>query len=295
MFDSVFQDFKYALRMGNMVTKIILVNVIVFVAINIIIFLDFNVGFSSVILDKLRFPSELSTLITQPWAFVTSIFLHTGFWHILWNMLIFYWFGRIAGDLIGDQHILPLYLLGGFAGCIFIIIWGNALGVPALALGASAAVMATVFAAATISPDYVMRLLLIGPVRIKYIALVLLFIDIIATRGQDNPGGHFAHIGGALAGFLFIYYQRKGVDISAPFRSVIEFFRNINQPKRKKTPRSTFKVYKSASVKSDTQSRPSSPPPEGSELDRILDKINDKGFNSLTAEEKEFLDRSSKK
>lgn len=121
----------------------------------------------------------------------TSMFLHEGFWHLLWNMLFLYWFGRIVGDFIGDQRILPLYLLGGLTGAVVFFISANLLpyGMGGrFALGASAGVMAIVVAAGTISPDYIMRLLLLGDVKLKYIVAVLVFLDLILIPNGGNTG-----------------------------------------------------------------------------------------------------------
>ena len=142
--------------------------------------------------------------LRHPWAIFTHMFLHIGPFHILWNMLIFYWFGRIVGDLIGDQRVLPIYLVSGLGGALIYFLTANLLGtVSSVALGASAAVMGTALAAAILSPDRLMHLLLLGPVKLKYIVGALILLDFISVANNPNSGGAFGHLGGALFGWLF--------------------------------------------------------------------------------------------
>ena len=297
MLKSVFEDFKYAMRSGNMVSKIIILNVAIFILINLVKAFDFNSGADPnsiyhTIENLLSIPSSLSTLIRQPWSILSHMFLHVGFWHIFWNMLLLYWFGRIVGDFIGDNRILPIYIMGGLMGAIFYVVTDqflpNGTAGNAYAMGASAAVMAMVWTAATLSPDYIMRLILIGPVRLKYIALVLFILDIFQSAGSSNSGGAFAHIGGALFGMLYVYLLRKGTDLTEPWQS--EFWQQ--KPSRKKTSRSSFKVVHKSEPKQEKNQRSAN---TQDELDRILDKINQKGYDNLTQEEKEFLYQASKK
>jgi hypothetical protein len=163
------------------------------------------------------------------------------------------------------------------------------------AIGASAAVMATVIAAAVIAPDYKIRLILIGPISIKYIAVVLLVVDLIGTTGMDNTGGHFAHLGGALFGWFFASNLKRGNDLSIGFNRFMErltgFFKG--EPRKK---RSNLKVsHKSRSKtgrKKETKSKAEKD--MQARVDEILDKINEKGYDQLTEEEKEFLFLASK-
>jgi len=256
MVDSIIGDIKSTFRSGNMVSKLILVNVAAFIVINLIYVFDFQNGsdsFYQTVTNALSLPSAFERLIKQPWSLITHMFLHEGFWHLAMNMLIFYWFGRIVGDFIGDDRILPIYIMSGlFGGLVYMMhdlyLPGGTDG-AALAMGASAAVMATVWTAAMLSPDYHMHLLILGPVKLKYIALGLLFMDLVGSAGDMNKGGHFAHIGGAVFGMIYVYLLRDGKDLAAPFTG----------------------------------------------LDRILDKINTRGYDKLSAEEKDFLYRASKK
>lgn len=301
MFSSILDDLKNTFRSGNMLSKIILVNVIVFVVINILLVFDFDSAtnpssFANVIVDKLAVVSSPLALLKQFWSIITHMFLHIGFWHIFWNMLLLLWFGRIVGDFIGDRRVLPLYILGGLFGMISYMFYDQLLssGITP-AYGASAAVMCMVMVSAMLSPDYLLHLILIGPVKLKYVALTILFLDIIGAGGMVNTGGHFGHLGGAMFGIIYVVLLRKGTDLTDPLQSIFGKAADFNQkPKRRKTPKKTFKVYKN-DQQSDNQNRPQKSKSEQDELDRILDKINAAGYDKLTAEEKEFLYQASKK
>jgi membrane associated rhomboid family serine protease len=210
------------------------------------------------------------------------MFLHVQFFHILFNMLWLYWFGEIFVLYLGDKKVLPLYIIGGLSGALIYILAYNLLPVfkPVVEisymLGASASIFAIVFAAATLNPDHEIGLILIGAVKIKYIALVSLLLDVI-TIPYSNAGGYIAHVGGALSGFLFIKALRSGWDVTAIFRR-----------------KTKVKVaYKSAAAKS--ASGPARGKGEQEKVDEILDKIARSGYESLTKEEKDFLFHYSKK
>jgi|AntRauTorckE5430_2_1112549.scaffolds.fasta_scaffold04329_2 membrane associated rhomboid family serine protease len=313
MLQSIWDDAKRELSQGNMITQLIIINVAVFVIINLVrLFLFLGNGGAvpelyNTILHFFCMSSDWKFFLTHPWGMVTSMFLHEGFWHLLWNMLFLYWFGRIVGDFIGDQRILPLYLLGGLTGAVVFFISANLLpyGMGGrFALGASAGVMAIVVAAGTISPDYIMRLLLLGDVKLKYIVAVLVFLDLILIPSGGNTGGHFAHLGGAFFGWLFVAQLRNGNDFSEPVNNILDKIRDVYTRviSGKRSSRGPKVVYRNPSRKrsttsrgqaaSDTNNRNSSAYQE--KLDAILDKIKDSGYESLTKEEKEFLFNASK-
>ena len=310
MLKSIWDDIKREYSYGNMVTRIVIVNVSVFVLINLVrvILWASNGGVMpsiySEIVHFLSMSSDPWYILTHPWVIFTSMFLHEGLWHILFNMLFLYWFGRIVGDFIGNHRILPIYLMGGLVGNLFFFLSANMLaygaGSAVFALGASGAVMAIVMASAVLAPDYQMRLILIGDVKLKYVVAVLIFLDIIALTGT-NTGGHFAHIGGVIFGALFISLLRSGTDLSAPVNSAIQWVTQKKTPKvstRKKSPRVPFMVYKNEDAAKKKKSNPSAAPRDDDfqqKLDAILEKIKAEGYESLTQEEKEFLFQASKK
>ena len=303
MLQSILSDIRREFTSGNVVTRLIIVNVIVYIAVNILR-LGFYLANQGVVPplyhDVVHFfsvSSDISHNLTHPWVFITSIFLHTDFWHILWNMLFLYWFGRIVGDLLGDRKVLPIYLLGGIIGCL--VFWLSAQVLPYLgghtgyALGASAGVMAIVATSGMIAPDYIIRLLFIGDVRLKYIVAVLILLDLFAVAGNVNTGGHFAHLGGVATGWLFVSQLRSGSDWSEGINNlldrIVDFFRADPVPvkKSKKTHIAVKKHYRKSSKehfsKDEIQDR----------IDIILEKINQVGYDSLTREEKDFLDNAS--
>jgi membrane associated rhomboid family serine protease len=294
--NSITDDIKHKFRYGNMATKIIFVNMGVFVFFSLfylITFLFQQQGIYEAVLSKVEVPASTHTLLHQPWSLLSYMFLHTGFLHILFNMLWFYWFSEILVLFLGDKKILPLYLIGGIAGALFYILAYNTIPVfipkaeVSYMLGASASVFAIVFAAATLSPDYEVRLLLFGVVRIKYIALVALVLDIINIP-NGNAGGYIAHLGGALTGFLYIKALQSGFDAGKPFNKLLDGIATIFKPRPK------VKVtYKSSHVKAAPKSPRSKS--EQEKVDEILDKISRSGYDSLTREEKDFLFHYSNK
>lgn len=314
MLGSIWDDIKREFNYGNMVTRIIFVNFAVFIGINIVwVVLRLSHNWEDpplyiTIRNWLALSSDPFFLLTHPWTIITSMFLHEGFWHIAVNMLLFYWFGRIVGDFIGNHRVLPLYLLGGLLGGIAFFIYANLRFYndpsPHYALGASAAVMAIVVAAGVISPDYIMRLLLIGDVKLKYIVGVLVLIDIIGLGSSINTGGHFAHLGGALMGWLFVWQLRQGTDLSAPinrwFQQLAAFGKRITGGQfRRKGPKVVYRNpnRESSNAQNSNGGNAKSDKSESyqEKLDSILDKIKQSGYNSLTADEKEFLFNASKR
>ena len=312
MFQSIWEDVKREFSQGNMVTRIIIINIMVFIAINLvwIVFRITNEWQDSPTFDTIQhffmISSDWKHNLTHPWVLITTMFFHTGFWHILWNMLLMYWFGRIVGDFVGNHRVLPIYLIAGLAGNIVYFITANLLpiggGGISYALGASGAVMGIIVASGMISPNYGFHLILLGEVKLKYIVATLVFLDLIGIAGIDNTGGHFAHLGGALFGGIFVWQLRQGSDWSVPVNNLLEsienFFRGLGRgrnkselrvdyrnPQRPKTPRSR----KGNSVTDDHNLS------HQERLDAILDKIKKSGYNSLDEEEKEFLFKASKK
>jgi len=289
------QTFK---RNDRMVYQLIAVNVIVYLGLNIIGLPYFLAG-KSFDVDSFRFylgvPADVRQLLRQPWTIITYEFTHFEFTHILFNMLMLYWFGKFLSEFLGNKKILPLYIIGGLVGASLFIITYQVFPVfssaipEARAWGASASVMAIMIAAATLVPDYSMFLLLFGPVKIKWIALVLVLLDLISIS-TDNPGGHIAHLGGALFGFTYIRQLQSGRDllqgVNWLFDSIANLF--VKKPAIKISYSSKNKSSSSASQKKvlvvSKQER----------LDNILDKIAQSGYESLNKEEKDFLFNVSK-
>lgn len=306
MIRSIWLDIRQQYAYGNMVTRIILVNIAVFVLINILRLVFFLAGQGTTldvyrkIIRYLSISSDWIWTALHPWVLITANFLHEGFFHLLWNMLLFYWFGRIVGDFIGNHRVLPIYLMGGLAGALAFMAGAAVLPMGSTAYGASAGVMAMVLAAGTLSPDYEMRLIFIGNVKLKYIVAAMVFIDIISIPLMFNTGGHIAHLGGAFLGWLFIFLLRRGMDMSSPFLRLGQLFSGIRSGgklKPPKTKRGRFTIIKGGRS-SDTQIAAGSDDRQADfdkRLDDILHKIKREGIEKLTEEEKEFLYQASKK
>jgi membrane associated rhomboid family serine protease len=303
MLRSLIDDVQREFRIGNMVTRLVIVNIAAFVVINLTK-LGFTVaGAGNVhpmyyeIRKWLTLSSDHWWDLTHPWVFLTAIFLHEGFFHLLWNMLALYWFGRIVGDLVGNHRILPVYLVTGFfAGLVFV---GSAQFMPfgrtgeVYALGASGAVMGIVLAAATIAPDYRMHLLLLGEVRLKYIAAAMLFLDLIGVGGMANAGGHVAHLGGAFAGYLYVIGLRRGSDPGIGINRFFEWLGGLAGGERRKRRKGLRLVYR-GELRESGRPGPAVFRADQERLDAILDKIKNRGIDSLSPEERSFLEDRSK-
>lgn len=303
MFDSILEDIRYAIRSGNMLTRIILVNITVFVVLNLLYVFTYFGDQSAVynfFYSILALPSSFDKLLVRFWTFVTYMFTHKGMFHLLWNMLLLYWFGRIVGDLLGDKRVLPLYLLGGLAGAVVFLLadaWliSGTAGHSSL-IGASAAVMCLMATAAATSPDYTMRLILLGPVKIKWIVLVLIFLDVLGTAGGNNAGGSFAHLGGAFFGLAYVYALRQGRDLTTWLQRLFAKAESVNVPTfaPAKTPKQ--EAPKPSNLKVVHKAKPTNIGNSNQEkMDAILDKIKQSGYTSLSEEEKAFLNEMSHK
>ncbi len=310
----VLEEFKNAFKkQDNGLIQIIIFNVGVFVFLNtlgVILWLlgqsDFrNVGcgYGSTdiycnILLFFQLPSDPMRFITHPWTLVTYFFTHLSFFHILFNMLFVYWFGKIIREFLGDKKVVALYVLGGLVGGVFYILLYNILpqfsGIVGEShmLGASAGVFAIVVGAATFMPNYTIYLLLFGPVRIKYIAIFYVLLSFFNIPG-DNAGGAIAHIGGAGIGFLYIKQLQKGNDFGEWILSFIAFVKSFftRQPKIKVS----YSSNKGPSYQTRKATSASKSTPDQKEIDAILDKISQSGYESLSKDEKQKLFNASKK
>ncbi len=298
--NSIWDDFKRTVNSGNTISILLIVNVCMFILINLLKVIDklFVEGpdgaFYAPVMEQILLRAEIMGLLTHPWTLITHMFAHEGIFHLVFNLLFLYWFGRIIQEFIGNRHLLPMYILGGLAGAFLMVLSYNIF--PGLqseiayvrALGASAGVMAIVVGAATLVPNYTVFLILLGPVRLKYIALVLVLLDIVGVAGL-NGGGAIAHLGGALMGFIYIRQLQVGHDWAVPFDRMLSFFRNLFSGK----PKGPRMVYKRETVSENKAANQG--PKDQARIDAILDKINQSGYDSLTKEEKEFLFRYSNK
>jgi membrane associated rhomboid family serine protease len=298
-------EIKQSLRASTVLTSLILVNTGVWVLVKIIevLFFLFNHPGGELadawVVHYLALPALVPLVLSLPWTLVTYMFLHIGFWHILFNMLWLYWFGRIFLEFMNQRQLLVTYLLGGLSGGLLYILAFNIFPVFAtllpqsVALGASASVMAIVVAAAFYVPDYAVQLILFGRVRIIYLAVILFIIDFF-TIPSGNPGGHIAHIGGALFGFFYVLVVKKG-RMAGTFRipgGISAWMQQFFHPRKMHATGPATSSYERPRTDEDYNFEKNQ---RQKRIDSILDKIAKGGYDSLTREEKEFLFKSSGK
>ncbi len=287
-------------RPDNGLMQIILINIIVWVVVillRVVLIIGGQEELYSTVIGWFMLPASLSDFLMRPWSLVTYFFLHEGVMHILFNMLFLYWFGRIIKEFLGDAKVVNLYVLGGLAGGLFYLLIYNLF--PYFAdqvaysrlLGASAGVFAVVVGAATLMPNYTMFLLFIGPVRIKYIALFYIILSIAGSAGA-NAGGELAHLGGALLGYLYIRQLQQGNDWGRWVQGFLAFAKGLFKPRPKV--RVSYRSGKGGRTTTRRSADKATPVTSQEEIDAILDKISQSGYESLTKEEKQKLFNASR-
>jgi len=272
-------------RSGNPVFFYIGINTIVFVAVALFGVTYFLAGNTSVrFMDYMReyvaFPAALERFPFRFYTLLTYQFFHDGIFHVLFNMLWLYWIGNILLDFIKPRQFHFIYLVGGvFGGLVFALAYNVfppfAQSLPyATVIGSSASVMAIAVATTVLLPDYTMSLMLIGSIKLRYIILFYIVIDVISIA-STNAGGSFAHLGGALFGLIYIKLLQNGSDWSKLFQ---------RKPK--------LKVVKNDAPKASAKTKKNGV--DQKEVDTILDKISKSGYDKLSKEEKETLFKASK-
>ena len=301
--NSILEEFKGAFnKPNNSHVQLIIINVTVFLILGILKVISDLGGIEELyrVIDKqFTIPPTNGEFITRPWTLLTYMFNHGGLMHILFNMLWFYFFGRLVIEYLGNEKLISIFIVGGIAGAIAYLFMYNV--IPFYIdrsdgygmIGASGAINAVIVAAATLLPNYAVHLLFFGSVRIKYIALFFVVLSLLGITG-GNAGGNIAHLGGAGIGYLYIKSLNHGTDIGRWIIVVMNFFKSffISQPtmkvnyssKKKKTTRKTSSKSSMAANISDQQ-----------QIDAILDKISQSGYESLSNEEKQKLFNASKK
>lgn len=291
----IWDEIKLVFRTGSNLTRLIYINIAVFVLLTIVAVIGFllnNQEISGKTLEIFSVPASFNALLLRPWTLITYMFTHKDIWHILFNMLWLYWFGRIFLEYLDGRKLVAVYLLGGISGALVYILSFNIFPVFAglvadsVAIGASASVIAVVIAIATYVPDYTVQLFLFGRIKIKYMALAIFVLTSIMDFSV-NSGGKLAHIGGAFFGYFYIINLKHGRDIGKGFNRIIDFFVTAFKP-RKKLKVSHKRVaneYEYNKTKTEHQKQ----------INHILDKISKGGYESLTKEEKETLFNESQK
>ena len=253
-------SFNLRFNYSSMLSKVIVINVAIFLALRVLgVVCHFSGCDINYFISFLEWPSSPAVMATQPWSLISYMFAHYDFLHIIFNMLWLYWFGMYFYEFGSHKQFLLIYILGGIGGAILFAIMGNG-----MLIGASASILAIVAATAIVLPNYEMNLLIIGAVKLKWVAIITILIDFLSIAGE-NSGGHISHLGGAIVGLLFGLAIIKGVRVPSPKKV------------QKRDPNKPF---------SDE---------EMAKIDAVLDKIKKSGYESLSDSEKRTLFKAGKK
>ena len=287
----ILSEIKESFKEGSALTRLIYINLGIFLLIRIVNVFYFLAGAEFPFIDWLALPADFHTLAARPWTLFTYMFLHFDFLHILFNILWLYWMGKIFLGYFDQEKLIAIYLLGGITGGLFYVLGYNLF--PAFSdnlansrlMGASASVIAIVTALAMHAPNHSIQLLFIGSVKIKYIALFSVLLYVIGIS-STNAGGNLAHLGGAFWGMIYILQLRRGFDsakgVSWFMNSVKKLF--TSQPKVKISYRKPINDIEYNQLKTQDQTL----------MNEILEKISKSGYGSLSKEEKEILFRMGK-
>ena len=302
----LFDDFRSEFnKPNNTLVQLILVNTVVYLAV-VILYVVSHLANSpaayQLVVENLAIPSSINEFIRRPWTLMTHIFTHAEIFHILFNMLFLYWFGRLIEEYLGNRRLVGLYVMGGLAGGLFYLAMYNLVpyfqsqvsGPPML--GASAAALSVAVGAATLLPNYTFHLLFFGPVRIKYIVFFFIVLSFAQSVGP-NAGGNLAHLGGAFMGFFYVKLLQNGTDMGRPIYWLVDGWSNLFRPKPpiKVSYRQRSSASTQASTFASINGSSSISVPDQDEVDMILDKISRSGYESLTREEKQKLFRASQR
>lgn len=286
---------------AQMPQRFIYVNVALFLLVwlVVVVLTLFNVD-GSAVQRWLELPAWPVSFLRQPWSIITYMFMHADVLHLLFNMLWLYWFGRLFLYLFSERHFCGLYFFGGLCGGALYMLFYNIFpyfsGTVQVAhlLGASASVLAITVATAVREPEFRVRLFLFGEIRLKYLAIVMVAMDLLLMT-SSNAGGHIAHLGGALSGWWFAVALRKGHDITAWINRfidvVVDCFTALGKPRSRKPKMKVTYHFKENSTNRNTSQSST----RTEEIDRILDKLKQSGYSSLTDEEKKSLFDASKR
>lgn len=282
----------YQFKTSDIATKLIVINVILFLLIRVVAFL-FGLS-ASTLIQWIALPEDFFKLLLQPWSIVTYSFVHLGLWHLVFNMLVLYWFGSYVLNLFSEKRFLTIYLLGAIAGGILYVLAYNIFpvfsGYTGKLIGASAAVRAIMIFIAAYTPHSKLRIFTFN-ISLWHIGVAVVLLDILQLTSANNPGGMLAHLGGALLGYVYAMQLKKGNDIGVWFENFIAWIVQLFKPKKKKK----FKhVYRTTQQKKTRFNKDILNTDKQKKIDALLDKIAKSGYDSLTKAEKEFLFKASK-
>lgn len=287
---------QYFFARLNIAEKLIAINLTVFILTGL---LSVLLGFSpDSIIYWFELPKDFFAFLGKPWTIVTYAFFHAGFGHIFWNMLILYFTGRIFLNLFDSQRFLNVYFLGIIIGGLLFLISYNVfptlVAINTSLIGASAGVTAVLIFICTYIPNQEVRLFGLINIKLWYLGVFVVLIDLIQIAGSNNIGGRFAHLGGALLGYLYARQLLKGKDIGQGFSKILSAIGSFFTPGKRKSPLKT--VHRKGSNKNKTKQGDLDYTKETRQkkIDAILDKISKSGYESLTKSEKDFLFKAGK-
>ena len=288
---SILEYLNYKYQSGSVLIRLIMINLGVFAFLAIINVFGTISGLGSFVLfinEQFSIPADFSEFIFRPWTIITYAFSHSlnDIFHILFNMLVMYWFGQFIVNYMGQSKLFPLYIQGAVAGALLYLLAYNlipfyiAQSTGVHMVGASAAVNAIVVAAAVLLPNHSLNLLFLGSVKLKYIAAFYVVTSFLGTVG-GNAGGNIAHLGGAFWGWFFIKQYQKGKDYALPFNRFVDILMGIFKSRPKKPKIKVVHKRPVTDVDFNTQKVDNQ-----EQLDKILDKISKSGYDSLSKFEK---------
>ncbi|SHF10872.1 Membrane associated serine protease, rhomboid family [Mariniphaga anaerophila] len=288
----IWADIKNTFKYGSVLTRLIYINLGVFLVIKLLGVLFYLGGQQLHLVEWLSVPSNLQVLLHRFWTPVTYMFLHEGFLHLLFNVLGLYWFGKLFLYHFEGEKLLSVYIMGGLSGALMYVLAYNIFpvfsSVNGILLGASASIIAILVAVAVYDPQREIYLFFIGRFPLKYVALFYVLLSVIGIS-TSNPGGNLAHLGGAAWGWFYISQLKRGKDHGAGIVTFIgkvgSWFKSKQRMKvtfkQQAPPRDDHEYNRQQNLKQD-------------EINRILDKIAKSGYESLTKKEKEILFKQGK-
>lgn len=281
----IWNDLKWQYHIGGVVQKLIFWNI----GASLFFFLLKGLlpGFYQMLLPWFSLSADPRALMIKPWTLISYAFLHAGLIHLLFNLLVLHFVGRLFTTYFTQVQFGVLYFLGAITGGVFYLLGGLLMATGSVLVGASAAIMAPMIALAVYAPFMEIRLLLIGVVKMWHIAALIVLLDIIQLSTQ-NTGGHLSHLGGAFIGFVYIKLLQSGTDLSKGVQQLLLKIKALFTKPRKHGFKKVY-VNKNRGPSVKKGSNPLVKTVEQQKIDEILDKISSSGYESLTKEEKEFL------
>ena len=286
---NILDDLKLQYKTGGMVQKLIFWNIGVFIVFALLSFVLKLTNSVFNYYDFVALPSLFSSFITKFWTLFTYMFFHADFWHLFWNIVVLWFSSRYFLYYFTSKQLSSVYFCGGFFAGFVYLGYYQFVGVNTQLIGASGSILAILMAVTVYAPYTQVRIFSMDFIKLWHVSFIILFLDIIEMP-FNNFGGHLAHLGGALFGFIYIKLLQTGKDITKPFSALLDTFANLFKPK-KKTP---FKKVHRNATKNVVNSSVSNKDFAQKQIDDILDKISKSGYDSLTKEEKEFLFKAGK-